>query len=101
MYLPDMPWSVPVHVTFQNGTSRAFSSVFEALDILENEWPRRSGPRYLTAVETCRRTLQRMMPIAVAREAFIAACLEANLLAARAGDHHVGSAQGRENQQAA
>lgn len=79
MYLPEMPWSVPLQVTFQNGTNRTFTSVFEALDFLEHEWPRRRGQRYERAVETCRRALNRMTPVAIAREAFVAACLEAEL----------------------
>lgn len=79
MYLPEMPWSVPLQVTFQNGTNRTFSSVFDALDFLENEWPRRRGQRYERAVDTCRRALNRRTPVAIAREAFVAACLEAGL----------------------
>ncbi|MBD9541351.1 DUF982 domain-containing protein [Ensifer sp. ENS04] len=79
MYLPEMPWSVPLQVTFQNGTNRTFSSVFDALNFLENEWPRRRGQRYERAVDTCRRALNRRTPVAIAREAFVAACLEAGL----------------------
>ncbi|SDA99858.1 DUF982 domain-containing protein [Sinorhizobium sp. NFACC03] len=79
MNLPDMPWSMPLEVTLQNGSNRTFSSVSDALDFLENEWPRRRGQRYEQAVETCRRALNRMTPIAVARETFISACREAGL----------------------
>ncbi|MGN7884190.1 DUF982 domain-containing protein [Ensifer sp. 22460] len=79
MYLLEMPWSVPLQVTFQNGNNRTFSSVFDALVFLENEWPRRRGRRYEQAVEVCRRALNRKMPVAIAREAFVAACLEAGL----------------------
>ncbi|UTV40993.1 DUF982 domain-containing protein (plasmid) [Ensifer adhaerens] len=79
MYLPEMPWSVPLQVTFQNGSNRTFSSVLDALVFLENEWPRRRGRPYEQAVEVCRRTLNRKMPVAIAREAFVAACLEAGL----------------------
>ncbi|MBZ7927145.1 DUF982 domain-containing protein (plasmid) [Ensifer adhaerens] len=79
MYLPEMPWSVPLQVTFQNGNKRTFSSVFDALVFLETEWPRRRGRRYEQAVEVCRRVLNRTAPVAIAREAFVAACLEAGL----------------------
>jgi len=84
MYLPELPWSVPVHVTFQNGTYRIFSSVMDALDFLENEWPRRTGTRYQLAVQTCQRALRQATPKGVAREAFISACLEAGLPATSA-----------------
>ncbi|WP_082663702.1 DUF982 domain-containing protein [Sinorhizobium sp. Sb3] len=79
MFIAEMPWSVPLTVRFQNGTSHIFSSVSDALDFLENEWPLRRGQRYERAVKTCRGALHRTTPVAVAREAFIAACLEADL----------------------
>lgn len=79
MFIAEMPWSVPLTVRFQNGTSHVFSSVFDALDFLENEWPLRRGQRYERAIKTCRGALHRTTPVAIAREAFIAACLEAGL----------------------
>jgi hypothetical protein len=66
-------------VRLSNGLTHTFASVYEALDFLENEWPLRKGERYERAVRTCRRALNRMTPAAVAREAFIAACLEAGM----------------------
>ncbi|KQW67385.1 DUF982 domain-containing protein [Ensifer sp. Root127] len=84
MFIAEMPWSVPLLVKFQNGTHHVFSSVYEALDFLENEWPLSRGQRYERAVRTCRGALQRATPVAVAREAFIAACLEAGLPATAA-----------------
>ncbi|ASY59988.1 hypothetical protein SS05631_b58960 (plasmid) [Sinorhizobium sp. CCBAU 05631] len=62
-----------------NGLERTFTSVYEAVDFLENEWPLRKGERYERALRTCLRALNRMTPAAVAREAFIAACLEAGM----------------------
>jgi hypothetical protein len=79
MHIPEMPWSVPLLVRLQNGASRVFSSVYDALDFVENEWPLRRGQRYERAIRTCRGALNRTTPIAVAREAFIAACLEAGM----------------------
>ncbi len=52
MYLPEMPWSVPLQVTFQNGSNRTFSSAFDALVFLGNEWSRttlRASRRSLSA----------------------------------------------------
>lgn len=75
----DFPWSVPLVVRLQNGCEHLFSSVYDALDFLENEWPLRRGQKYDRAVNVCRAAINKMAPVAVAREAFIAACLEAGL----------------------
>ncbi|MDX0664471.1 DUF982 domain-containing protein [Sinorhizobium medicae] len=79
MLLNEIPWTIPLTVRLSNGLTHSFASVYEALDFLENEWPLRRGERYERAVRTCRRALNRMTPAAVAREAFIAVCLEAGM----------------------
>lgn len=79
MTVRDVPWAHPLKVTLRSGLERTFVSVYDALDFLENEWPLKRGERYERAVATCRRALNRMTPAAVAREAFIAACLEAQM----------------------
>lgn len=77
--LADVYFSVPLHVILSNGVTRTFDSVHDTLDFLENEWPLRHGERYKRACEKCRAALNRMAPVAIAREAFISACLEAGL----------------------
>ncbi|APG94604.1 DUF982 domain-containing protein [Sinorhizobium americanum] len=79
MLLNEIPWTIPLTVRLSNGLERTFTSVYEAVDFLENEWPLRRGERYERALRTCLRALNRMTPAAVAREAFIAACLEAGM----------------------
>ncbi|MQW87115.1 DUF982 domain-containing protein [Sinorhizobium saheli] len=79
MLLNEIPWAIPLTVRLSNGLMRTFTSVYEALDFLGHEWPQRKGERYERAVRTCRRALKRMTPAAVAREAFVAACLEAGM----------------------
>ncbi|MDR6759532.1 hypothetical protein J2Y48_004848 [Mycoplana sp. BE70] len=79
MYTPEMPWAVPVRVRLQSGVERSFASVYDALDFLHNEWPTRHGCRYDRAIQQCSDALRRALPSAVAREAFIAACLEAGM----------------------
>jgi hypothetical protein len=79
MNIPDLPWPVPLVVRLQCGVERTFSSVYEALDFLENEWPLRRGERYERAVRLCRGALNKQTPSAVAREAFVCACLEAGM----------------------
>jgi hypothetical protein len=77
--LADIFFATPLHVQLSNGLSRTFDSVSDTLDFLENEWPLRTGERYRRACEKCRAALARRTPVAVAREAFVAACLEAGL----------------------
>lgn len=79
MTIRDVPWTLPLKVTLPNGLERTFSSVYEALDFLEHEWPFKRGERHDRAVACCQRALNRMTPGAVAREAFIAACFEADM----------------------
>ncbi|MCV9963079.1 DUF982 domain-containing protein [Pararhizobium sp. BT-229] len=79
MTIRDIPWNHPLKVRLQNGLERTFTSVYEALDFLESEWLLKKGERYERAVSSCRRALNRMTPVAVAREAFVAACLEAGM----------------------
>ena len=50
----ELRWSMPVRVSLQDGLERIFSSVNDALDFLENEWPMRSGLHYERAVALCR-----------------------------------------------
>ena len=84
MPLNDFPWTRPVKINLQCGLERSFIGVYDALDFLENEWPLRHGKRYKRAVKTCRDTLNGAIPAVIAREAFIAACLEAGMSAAMA-----------------
>ncbi|MBW8790719.1 DUF982 domain-containing protein [Rhizobium leguminosarum] len=79
MPLNDVPWVRPVRLRLQCGLERAFTSVYDALDFLENEWPLRHGERHDRAVKTCRGALNGIIPSMVAREAFVAACLEAGM----------------------
>jgi len=58
---------------------RTFTGIYDALDFLENEWPLRHGERHDRAVKTCRRALNGIVPAIVAREAFVAAYLEAGM----------------------
>jgi hypothetical protein len=75
----DVLWTLPLNVTLRAGFDRTFDSVYDASLFLENEWPLRRGEFYDRAVSACRRALNRTTPSTVAREAFIAACLEAGM----------------------
>lgn len=84
----DITWSQPVKVTLRAGMDRTFGSVYEALDFLENEWPQKRAECYDRAVFACRRGLNGVAPTELAREAFIAACLEAGMPAVTASPLH-------------
>lgn len=77
--LADVYFSIPLRVTFPNGLNRTFESLHDTLDFLEREWPLRHGDRHKRACRKCRAALARQTPVAVAREALVAACLEAGL----------------------
>lgn len=88
MRLPEVLWAAPLSVRLQSGTNRLFASVYDALDFLEHEWPIRHGQGYERAVTTCRGALNRSVPSAVAREAFIGACMEANMQTSGVAAHY-------------
>ena len=79
MLYPELVWMTPVTVRMKDGTSQVFASVNDALDFLEGEWAIYRGRKYNRAVQTCRRALNRMTPVAIAREAFIDACRDAGM----------------------
>ena len=59
--------------------SNTFHSLEDSLDFLENEWPTKFGMHHRRALDLCRAAARRMVVTEAAREAFIAACLEANM----------------------
>jgi hypothetical protein len=81
MLINDVSWTRPVTVRLQNGLERTFVGAYDALDFLQNEWPLRHGEPYERAVKTCCGALGGATPLAVSREAFVAACLEDGMAA--------------------
>ncbi len=79
MPLNDISWARPVKVRLQCGLERTFKGVYDALNFLENEWPLRHGGRHERAVKACRGALNGSMSAVIAREAFLTACLEAEM----------------------
>jgi len=84
MPLNDVLWTRPVTIRLQCGLERTFAGIYDALDFLEYEWPLRHGERHSRAVRTCRSALNGVVPAFVARDEFMAACLEAGMPAAMA-----------------
>ncbi len=101
MPLTDVRWRVPVRIRLQCGLERTFAGVYDALDFLENEWPLRHGERHQRAMMRCRGALNGFTPPIVAREAFLAACLEAGMAAVMAPPTRTSSHPARSSRQAA
>jgi hypothetical protein len=78
MLNPELVWMTPVTVRIKDEGPQVFASVNDALDFLEGDWANR-GSKYNRAVQTCRRALNRMTPVAIAREAFIDFCRDAGM----------------------
>ncbi|WP_234851759.1 DUF982 domain-containing protein [Sinorhizobium meliloti] len=57
--------------------NRQFCGVYDALDVLENEWPMH-GKHQAQAVRACRAALRHPRYADWARNSFIAACIEAS-----------------------
>jgi hypothetical protein len=80
MQILEFPWSRPVSVRIKSESERTFSSTYEALEFLEHELPVGTGRHHKHALTTCRRALNKETPCAIARQAFISACVEAGLI---------------------
>ncbi|MCA1490404.1 DUF982 domain-containing protein [Ensifer sp. NBAIM29] len=79
MLNPELVWMTPVTVRMKDGPPQMFASVNDVLDFLEGDWALHRGSKHNRAVQTCRRALNRMTPVAIAREAFIDACRDAGM----------------------
>ncbi|MDK1384841.1 DUF982 domain-containing protein [Sinorhizobium sp. 8-89] len=78
MLNPELVWMTPVTVRVKDGAPQVFASINDALEFLEEDWVNR-GSKYNRAVQTCRRALNRMTPVAIAREAFLDFCRDAGM----------------------
>ncbi|WP_165351057.1 DUF982 domain-containing protein [Ciceribacter ferrooxidans] len=71
-------WCKPVIIRLPSGLTRRFDGPYEAKDFLENEWPLRRGRHRDNASRQCEAALKRIGSAEIAREAFIAAAIEAD-----------------------
>ena len=74
-------WSAPVHVRVGHGSSESIFGPEAAVEYLKYRWPARSNQHYLNAMRACTAATDRSESPDFARDAFIAACIEANMLA--------------------
>jgi hypothetical protein len=80
MHALTINWPIPVVLDLPSGAARIFTSVSDACDFLEREWPGEHGEQYEHALLVTRSASMRLLSPEAAREAFIAACIEAKLL---------------------
>jgi Protein of unknown function (DUF982) len=74
-------WDVPVHVRIGSGMTETIDGPEEALNYLMTRWPAERGPHYERANVSCDAAVHRYGSLGEAREAFIAAAIEARVLA--------------------
>jgi hypothetical protein len=75
-----MRWQAPVWVQVGNGMAEPVRTPGEALDKLANRWPMERGRLYRRARATCLSALHQALDPELAREAFIRASIEAEML---------------------
>lgn len=80
MIMNSVRWSLPVMVSVVPGGERRFDCVHDALDYLTYEWPSPRGRHRARAQQALRAALDRQISPEEAREAFVAACIEAGVL---------------------
>jgi len=79
--LPIFPlWEVPVYVRIGHGPSEAVDGPDVALTYLLTRWPANRGPVYHSAKKACEDAVEDHGSLAVAREAFLTAAIDASLL---------------------
>lgn len=75
------PWRAPVLVRIGHGSSEPVESASDAVHYLQYRWPHERGKHYTRAIDDCTRAAKGLVPAEVAKEAFIAAAIEAYVLA--------------------
>ena len=75
-------WKLPVDLTMpKTGKRRTITAAVYACEYLVTLWPAdKYGPSYFVAAATCIRAMQNEVPQSLAREAFIVAARDADLL---------------------
>lgn len=74
-------WSVPVYVRIGYGASESINDTSQALHYLMLRWPTERGEKYHAACIACANAVERRGSAEKAREAFVAAAIEALVLA--------------------
>jgi|UPI0006921842 hypothetical protein len=73
-------WNIPVYVMVGDGVSETINGPDDALTYLSIRWPTERGPAYRKAVAACKSAVHQYGSLDNAREAFVAAAIEASML---------------------
>lgn len=77
----DARWATPVYVRIGHGASEVITGPQKALHFLMIRWPTERGAKYTMAGIACANSVEGRGSPEVAKEAFIAAAIEASVLA--------------------
>jgi hypothetical protein len=72
-------WTTPVEINLGVTGTRSVAGPFDALIYLTDQWPNRSGPRFLKARVACKAAMEGRLEAEAAREEFVAAANEVRL----------------------
>lgn len=75
-----LEWTVPVRIRVGEGLPELIYGPAEAIDMLQNRWPARRGRHYGEALHDCTAAIERTASLSKARETFVAASVEADML---------------------
>ncbi|WP_083929866.1 DUF982 domain-containing protein [Rhizobium sp. 42MFCr.1] len=74
-------WRAPIHVRIGNGWNETIFGPADAVEYLKYRWPADRGPHYLAAMRACSGALCRRESPDFARDLFVAAAIEGDMLA--------------------
>ena len=81
MNCSDICWAEPVRVRVGHGVPVNIDGPQSALNTMMQRWPQTGGEQYKRARKLCMAALGRRVPAASIRDDFVAACVEADILA--------------------
>jgi hypothetical protein len=76
-----VPWRSPVLIRIGHGSSEAVNNPADALHYMIHRWPQDRGNHYANVMRECKKAAEGLVAGEVAKEAFIAAAIEAYVLA--------------------
>jgi hypothetical protein len=81
MNCSDICWTAPVKVQLGNGAKIAIDGPQSALNAMSQRWPATKGEHYERARSLCMAAMGKRVAASAIRDDFVAACMEAGVLA--------------------
>ncbi|MCD2178142.1 DUF982 domain-containing protein [Rhizobium sp. C1] len=76
----DLKWIAPIRVGVLDDDATVVEGPMQALSLLHDDWPAPGGKHHQTAIQECKLACHELGRSEKAREAFMAAALEAGIL---------------------